>query len=490
MNLTPPRRAASLSVAVSLALAAFVPAQTLPATQPTDGLAAVKASLVVVQFTYTGEVGKRDFLAQGIVVRDDGLIIVPADFTPRTVPDEQMGDFKIIIPGDDETEIEATFLGRDDRYGISFVMPKKDTHKWTPLKFVGQPLTPGEPLRSVGLLPKSAGYTAYELLSRVAAKLRGPTPQVLVDGGLGGVGSPVLNAAGEAVGYVYNQGGDEQVHTVVNGQGQPIGLVNVIPEQPLLLDDSRGAMVSISSPPHLFVPASDFLPALQNPPAAGSSIKFPFIGVSQSTGLSKDVAEVYGLKGQTAIQIGDVIPGFSAAKAGLKKGDIITAIDGKPLERGDAPEETPQIFTRTIGRLAVGQKITLGLVTEAGQPAKQVEVTLDQRPDGPNKAKRFYAEDLGYSVRGLVFEDTYSRKLAADAKGVVIAFVRGQGNAQSAGLSNGDLVQQINQTPVTDVDQFKSAYQALRKDKPADAVVLEVLRGGSTQIIRIEPPRE
>ena len=104
----------------------------------------------------------------------------------------------------------------------------------------------------------------------------------------------------------------------------------------------------------------------------------------------------------------------------------------------------------------------------------------------------------GHTIHGgavMAFADSVGAaatviNLPADAKGVIVAFLRPQGSAQSAGLANGDVVQQINQTPVTDVEQFKKTYQALRKDKPQDAVVLEVLRGGSTQIIRIEPPRE
>ena len=468
----------------------FLATLAVAQTQPSSLSDKVKPSLVVVQFTYTGEVGKRDFITEGIVIRDDGLVIVPADFTPRSVPDEQMGDFKITLPGDDETEIEATYLGRDERYGFSFVQAKKSDRKWTPLKFSAAKLEDGEPLQSVGMLPKSAGYTLYNVLSRVSANLRGPTPQVLVDGSLGNVGSPVLNEKGEAVGYVHNQGADEVVHPVVGEGGRPIGFVNIVPEQPLLLGDSRGGMLAVNNPPRLFVPASDFMTALENPPAEGKPIKFPFIGISQSTGLTKDVAEVYGLKPYTAIQVGDAIPGFAAAKAGLKKGDIIATLNGKPLERGDVPEETPQIFNRSLSRMHVGDQVTLGVVSEAGQKPHDVVVTLDQRPPGANMAKRFYAEDLGYTVRSLVFEDTYSRKLPADTKGVLIAFIRPQSNAQSASLGNGDLVQKINQTPVTDVDQFKTAYQQARKDKPQEAVVLEVLRGGNTQIIRIEPPRE
>ena len=51
------------------------------------------------------------------------------------------------------------------------------------------------------------------------------------------------------------------------------------------------------------------------------------------------------------------------------------------------------------------------------------------------------------------------------------------------------LVTRLNQTPVTDVEQFKKEYQAFRKAKPREAVVLEAIRQGNDEIIRIEPPQ-
>ena len=92
--------------------------------------------MVVVQYTYEGEMGRRDLVAMGIVVRDDGLVIVPADFTPRSLPDEQIKDFKFILPGDDEQEIDAVLLGRDERYNLSFIAPKeKPKSPMTPIRF-------------------------------------------------------------------------------------------------------------------------------------------------------------------------------------------------------------------------------------------------------------------------------------------------------------------------------------------------------------------
>src|SRR5262245_19178442 len=74
----------------------------------------VSPSLVVVQYTFDSELGRQELSTGGIVISADGLVIISSAVTPNAMPDEQMKDFKIIIPGDDETEIEAEFQGRDD----------------------------------------------------------------------------------------------------------------------------------------------------------------------------------------------------------------------------------------------------------------------------------------------------------------------------------------------------------------------------------------
>lgn len=459
------KRFASLGLIALAYLAQSAPA----AVKPAELMEKLKQSVVVVQFTYDGEIGKRDFSGMATVIGEDGLAIYSLDLAPRALPDAQMTSFKIILPGDPENEIDAEFLGRDERYGISYVKPKeKGDHKWTPIKFVDKPVAVGETVHAVGVLPKMAGYNLYYSSAEVSAVLRGPIPQVLVGGsGLTVIGSPVFNDAGEAV-----------------------GLVNSQPERTVLLNDPRNPYVTVENPTRLFTPARDFVASLKSPPKSGEPLKLAFAGVTSLTGLTKDVAEFYGLKGKVAIQIGDVVPGFAADTAGLKKGDIIVSLNNEPLDRGDVPEEAPAIFTRKLSQMNVGDKVTVGVISDKGAEPRPVELTLTERPTQSNKAERFYAEDLGFTTRDVVFEDTYARKLKKDTPGVVVTFIRPQSAAQAAQLGVNDFVQLLNQTPVTNVKQFEEAYAAFRKDKPNDAVVLEVLRGGNTQIIRIEPPRE
>jgi serine protease Do len=386
--------------------------------------------------------------------------------TPVQVPDEQMKDFKIILHDDDLTELDAAFQGRDERTGVAFVKVK-ESRSWTPLKFRDAPLNVADRVYSVGLMPKDAAYKPYLTSTSVAALLRGPVPQILVNAeGLGPIGSPVFNSDGEAV-----------------------GLVNTQSDQSPILNDPRNPNAAVNDPPRYFTPARDFLLSLGDPPVAGSPIRMPSVGIASLSGLKKEVAEYFGIKDQPAVQIGDVIPNFPADKAGLKSGDVIVKTNGQPLERGDQPEETPLIMTRKLARLKVGDTVTFSILRGKGTPLQDIKVTLQERPKPANKAPRFWAEDLGFSTRELVFEDTYVRRLPADTKGVMVVLVKPSSSAQTAKLAPGDLVTRMNQNAVESLDQFKKDYEQFRKEKPKEAVVLEVLRGVNTQVIRIEPPQ-
>jgi S1-C subfamily serine protease len=381
-----------------------------------------------------------------------------------------MRDFKIIIPqaDADDVELDAIFEGRDERYNLAFVRAKDPSkQKWQPITFEDRPVVIGQPVMSVGVLPKAGGYRTYFAEAVVGAQLRGEVPLILVTGGgLAAIGSPVFDIDGRAIGFVNYQS-----------------------DQPVFLNEPKNATAAISNPPQFFVPARDFVQSLKDPPTADKQIKLPWIGVPQLTGLRKDVAEYFGLENQPAVEVGDIIPNTPAERAGLKRGMIIVKLNGEPLERGDQPEELPQILRRKLGRMPVGSDVTFSVLSKRGEPLKDITLTFEEQPKRPNLAARFYADDLGFGVRDIVFFDTYARKLPADTKGVVVSVIKPQGAAQNARLQNNDLVTELNGQPVTDVAQFKRDYETFRSQKSSEAVVMVVIREANTQVIRIEPPQ-
>jgi S1-C subfamily serine protease len=189
------------------------------------------------------------------------------------------------------------------------------------------------------------------------------------------------------------------------------------------------------------------------------------------------------------VQVGDIVPGSPGEKAGLKRGMIIVRMNGKPLERGDEPDEVASILRRNILRMKVGDKVTFSVMVDKDKPLETISVTLEEQPKRANLAERFFAEDLGFSVREIVFYDTYLRKLPADQKGVLVSWVKPQSSADSGKLKGNDLITELNGQAVTDVDEFKKSYESFRKDHPKQAVVMVVKRDANTEVIRIEPPQ-
>src|SRR6266566_8286983 len=222
------KKLACLIAVISLSRIAFA----LPPHEAQKFYDQVSPSLVAVQYTVDGEFGRRELIGQGVIIGEEGMVICSMALFPTQIPDEQMKDFKVIIPGDEEKELDAVFLGRDERSDLAF-LKTRETQKWKALKFEEVPLKVGDEVISVGLLPKEAGYKAYYSQARVAALLRGPVPHILTTNeGLAAVGSPVFTA-----------------------DGKPIGLVAFQQGQSMLLNGNNSAIQMLNAPPRFFVPA-------------------------------------------------------------------------------------------------------------------------------------------------------------------------------------------------------------------------------------------
>ncbi len=434
----------------------------------------ITPSLVAVKYTWDSERGRQELIGAGVVVNSDGLVMVPINLVDERIPDAQMKDFKIIVPklNVDDEEIDAILVGRDERSNVAFIQPMKSEdakskHVWKPVHFVDQSVAVGQEIISIGILPKAGGYRSYYTEGLVGARLRGSIPWVLVtSGSLAAIGSPVFNSSGAAIGFVGAQ-----------------------TDQSVFLNDPRNSLSAINSPPNFFVPTEYFALSLKNPPTVGHPLELPWVGIAQLTGLNKDVAEFFDLTNQPAVQVGDIVPGAAGDKAGFKRGMIIVKMNGKPLERGDEPDDVSAILSRNLLRMHVGDKVTFSVMTDKDKPLKDITVTLEKQPKRANLAERFFAEDLGFSVREIVFSDTYIRKLPADQKGVLVSWVKPQSSADSGKLKGNDLITELNGQAVTDVDEFKKSYEEFRKDHPKQAVVMVVKRDANTEVIRIEPPQ-
>ncbi|MES2143483.1 MAG: trypsin-like peptidase domain-containing protein, partial [Pseudomonadota bacterium] len=90
--------------------------------------------------------------------------------------------------------------------------------------------------------------------------------------------------------------------------------------------------------------------------------------------VTEDIAAAIGLQSAKGVMIGDVTADAPAAKAGIRRGDVVTAVDGTTVE-------SPRDLTRAVAGARPGTQITIDLL-RAGTPTV-LALTLGERPDQP-----------------------------------------------------------------------------------------------------------
>jgi S1-C subfamily serine protease len=180
-----------------------------------------------------------------------------------------------------------------------------------------------------------------------------------------------------------------------------------------------------------------------------------------STGVLPDHADK-----KEGVLIGGVVNGTPAAKAGLKKGDRVTAVAGKPVKDTVA-------FLALTRALQPGTKVALAV--ERDGKGQTIELALARVPPGLQDRR------LGWSV-----------DLAADFKdGAPLADVPDDSPAGKAGLKKGDRVTVLNGESIADTAGYLTAVRALQ---PGDKVAVTVVREGKVRQFQVvaedlSPPR-
>jgi serine protease Do len=167
--------------------------------------------------------------------------------------------------------------------------------------------------------------------------------------------------------------------------------------------------------------------------------------------VTKELAESFGLKNTQGALIGNVEKDSPGEKAGLQAGDVVLALNGKPVERSiDLP--------RMVGLLKPNEKAMLKVWHDGKE--KEVDITLGEMPsdiiaavDTPQTAPM----KLGVAVRSLTGEE---RKKLDIAGGVLVEQVSGA--AAKAGIQMGDVILGVNNKAVSDPEQLKQLVDAAK----------------------------
>jgi serine protease Do len=193
------------------------------------------------------------------------------------------------------------------------------------------------------------------------------------------------------------------------------------------------------------------------------------------------MASALGLSAPGGALIADVQANSPAARAGLKRGDVVVELDGKPITDS-------RTLRMTIAETPPETAVRLGVMRKD----KKVEVTatLGELPaEGKRPAIGPHANGgagtVGMHLAPLTPDIVRRMDLPPGTAGVVITGVQPNSRAADAGLRPGDVIQEIDRAPVQSPNDVT---QALNKDRKR-AHLLLVLREGETRYVAI-PPEE
>ena len=174
------------------------------------------------------------------------------------------------------------------------------------------------------------------------------------------------------------------------------------------------------------------------------------------TELSSELAKAMKVDAQRGAFVSQVMPNSSAAKAGVKAGDVIVSLNNKPINSFAA-------LRAQVGSMPVGSKLTLGLLRD-GKPTS-VELELQQ-----SSQNQVDSSSIFNGIEGAEMSNQ-----TGNTTGVVVNSVKAGSPAARIGLKKGDIILGANQQPVKNIAELRKIL-----DSKPSVLALNVKRGDST----------
>jgi len=175
------------------------------------------------------------------------------------------------------------------------------------------------------------------------------------------------------------------------------------------------------------------------------------------TELNSELAKAMKVDAQRGAFVSQVMANSSAAKAGIKAGDVITTINGKAISSFAA-------LRAEVGSMPVGSKITLGLLRDG----KPVSVNLELQQSSQTQVD---SASIFTGIEGAEM----SNRSGKDQKGIQVTEVKPGTPAARIGLKKGDIIVGINQQAVNNIAELRKIM-----DTKPSVMALNIQRGDSS----------
>jgi serine protease Do/serine protease DegQ len=178
---------------------------------------------------------------------------------------------------------------------------------------------------------------------------------------------------------------------------------------------------------------------------------------ASSEDITHDLAASLGLASTAGAIVSTVDAHSPAENAGLKAGDVITAVNGRNIR-------SSLDLRNKIGLMPIGETVTLDLIRN-GKPLT-TRVRIAKPLDVPGTEAETVPQLSGATVAN------FQSRSAQGSQGVVVTKVDSNSPAWMHGLRPGDIIVGVNRKKVRSVQEFLTAVQASQ-----DSIILSLLRG-------------
>ena len=383
-------------------------------------------------------------LGSGFIIDEDGYIATNAHVVNHAS--------KVVVRLSDKAEYTAKIIGVDEKTDVALIKIENSKEHLVPVTFGdSNALEVGEWVMAIG---SPFGLEQTVTVGVVSAKERvlgaGPYDDFIqTDAAInpGNSGGPLVDADGRVIGInaaiSSRSGGNDGI-----GFAIPINLARGV------LDQLRKS----------------------------GKVERGWLGVSVQS-VTPELAESFGLPESAGALVAAVSAGSPAEKAAIERGDVILAFNGTPIQES---HQLPAL----VAQAPIGQQATVTVLRQGKRLEVPVNVVrqpddIDEEESQPNgggengagpTAGSAHALDP-WGLRAMEITPEIARRNGLPVKrGVVINDVADGSAAAEAGIQPGDVLREVNRTPVTTLSDVRAA---LKKASRKDLLVL-VQRGDAT----------
>lgn len=302
------------------------------------------------------------------------------------------------------------------------------------------------------------------------------------------VTSGIISAKGRRTGLSYGNNNDSfedflQTDAPINRGNSGGALVNLTGEliginsQILSPPGSGGGNIGIG-----FSIPSNMAKSVMEQLLKDGRVRRGMLGVNIQN-LTDETAKALDLTDTAGVLVSNVRPGSAGEKAGLKRGDIITAINGEKMADSN-------VLRNKIAGTLPGTEVKLTVLRDGS--SQELTATLDEfdldggsgssgskgSEQGPKQSE---SGKLGLSLQPLTQDTARQLNVPDGTEGLVVTEIDPSGVAAEAGIARGDVIMEINRQPVKTVDNVQSALNSAG-EKP---ILILISRGGQVVYLTV-----